>query len=120
MGGHIGATPTWKHGVDMSKTQGFFTEYLPNKIATKPGMVDEVGAVIVFDIDGAGSWTVNLKDAPGVTEGLAGASDCTVSCSADTFDKVLDNPNSAMMMFATGKLKVSNMQIGMKLGKVMA
>ncbi len=104
----------------MSKTQGFFAEYLPNKIANSPGMVDDVAAIIVFDIDGAGSWTVNLKDSPGaVTEGLAGASDCTVSCSQDTFDQVLTNPNSAMMMFATGKLKVSNMQIGMKLGKVM-
>ena len=48
----------------MTKTQGFFAEYLPNKIANKPGLVDEMGAVIVFDIDGAGSWTVNLKDAP--------------------------------------------------------
>ncbi len=104
----------------MSKTLGFFAEYLPNKIANSPGMVDDVGAVIVFDIDGAGSWTVNLKEAPGaVTEGLAGASDCTVKCTQDTFDQVLTNPNSAMMMFATGKLKVSNMQIGMKLGKVM-
>lgn len=104
----------------MSKTQGFFAEYLPNKIATKPGLVEEMAAVIVFDIDGAGSWTVNLKDAPGaVTEGLTPTSDCTVSCTADTFEKVLSNPNSAMMLFATGKLKVSNMQIGMKLGKVM-
>ena len=104
----------------MTKTQGFFAEYLPNKISNKPDLVDEMGAVIVFDIDGAGSWTVNLKDAPGaVSEGLAPASDCTVSCSADTFEKVLTNPNSAMMLFATGKLKVSNMQIGMKLGKVM-
>ncbi len=104
----------------MTKTQGFFAEYLPNKIATKPDLVDEMGAVIVFDIDGAGSWTVNLKEAPGaVTEGLTPTCDCTVSCSADTFEKVLTNPNSAMMLFATGKLKVSNMQIGMKLGKVM-
>ena len=104
----------------MSKTQGFFAEYLPNKIATKPNLVDDMAAVIVFDIDGAGSWTVNLKDAPGsVSEGAAEGSDCTVSCSADTFEKVLTNPNSAMMLFATGKLKVSDMQIGMKLGKVM-
>jgi len=104
----------------MSKTQGFFSEYLPNKIATKPGLVEEMGAVIVFDIDGAGGWTVDLKDAPGgVSEGIVAGADCTVSCSADTFEKVLTNPNSAMMLFATGKLKVSNMQIGMKLGKVM-
>jgi putative sterol carrier protein len=104
----------------MSKIQGFFAEYLPNKIASSPGLVDDMAAVIVFDIDGAGGWTVNLKDAPGtVAEGLSEGSDCTVSCSADTFEKVLSNPNSAMMLFATGKLKVSNMQIGMKLGKVM-
>ena len=104
----------------MSKTQGFFSEYLPKKISNKPTLVDDMSAVIVFDIDGAGSWTVNLKDAPGsVSEGLAEGSDCTVSCSADTFEKVLTDPNSAMMLFATGKLKVSNMQIGMKLRKVM-
>ena len=104
----------------MSETQGFFADYLPNKIADKPGLVDDMAAVIVFDIDGAGSWTVNLKDAPGaVTEGSTPGSDCTVSCTQDTFDKVLTNPNSAMMLFATGKLKVSNMQIGMKLGKVL-
>ena len=104
----------------MSKTQGFFAEYLPNKIASKPNLVDDMAAIIVFDIDGAGSWTVNLKDAPGsVSEGAAEGSDYTVACSADTFEKVLTNPNSAMMLFATGKLKVSDMQIGMKLGKVM-
>ena len=62
----------------MSKTQGFFSEYLPNKISNKPDLVDEMGAVIVFDIDGAGGWTVNLKDAPGaVTEGLTPGADCT-------------------------------------------
>ena len=104
----------------MSQTQGFFAEYLPKKLADKPTLVDEMNAVIVFDIDGAGSWTVNLKDAPGaVSEGMHDGSDCTVSCSADTFEKVLTNPNSAMMLFATGKLKVSDMQIGMKLGKVL-
>jgi len=105
----------------MSKTQGFFAEYLPQKIEGKPSLVDEMNAVIVFDIDGAGSWTVNLKEAPGtVSEGSHDSSDCTVTCSADTFEKVLTNPNSAMMLFATGKLKVSDMQIGMKLGKVLA
>jgi putative sterol carrier protein len=104
----------------MSKTIGFFGEYLPNKISNKPHLIDEMNAVIQFDIEGAGNWIVNLKEAPGgVSEGIDGAANCTVSCTQDTFEKVLTNPNSAMMLFATGKLKVSDMSIGMKLGKVM-
>jgi putative sterol carrier protein len=104
----------------MSETQGFFADYLPKKIADKPHLVDDMAAVIVFDIAGAGSWTVNLKEAPGsVAEGSTSDSDCVVTCTEATFDKVLTNPNSAMMLFATGKLKVSDMQIGMKLGKVL-
>jgi putative sterol carrier protein len=73
----------------------------------------------VFDIEGAGTWKVDVDDGMvTVTEG-GGDADVTISASEETFQKIVageQNPTSAYM---TGKLKVKgDMGAAMKLQKL--
>ena len=86
--------------VDPSRTAGMNTTYL-------------------FDIDGAGRWTVKVDDGKvEVTEGGEDA-DCTITSSQETFERIVEgdlNPTSAYM---TGKLKIKgDMGAAMKLQKL--
>jgi putative sterol carrier protein len=85
---------------DTSKTAGMNNSYL-------------------FDIDGAGQWTVRVEDgAVSVAEGAQEA-DATISASEEVFQKIVageQNPTSAYM---TGKLKIKgDMGAAMKLQKL--
>jgi putative sterol carrier protein len=85
---------------DSSKTAGMTNSYL-------------------FDIEGAGQWTVDVDDGTvTVKEGSADA-DVTIATSQETFEKIIageQNPTSAYM---TGKLKVKgDMGAAMKLQKL--
>jgi putative sterol carrier protein len=73
----------------------------------------------VFDIEGAGTWKVDVDDGKvSVTEG-GGDADATISASQETFEKIVagdQNPTSAYM---TGKLKIKgDMGAAMKLQKL--
>jgi putative sterol carrier protein len=85
---------------DTSKTAGMNNSYL-------------------FDIDGAGQWTVRVEDGKvNVSEG-GGDADATISASQEVFEKIVageQNPTSAYM---TGKLKIKgDMGAAMKLQKL--
>lgn len=85
---------------DSSKTAGMNNSYL-------------------FDIEGAGKWTVRVEDGKvNVTEGGEDA-DAVITTSEETFEKIIggeQNPTSAYM---TGKLKVKgDMGAAMKLQKL--
>jgi putative sterol carrier protein len=74
----------------------------------------------VFDIEGAGQWTVDVDDgAVSVKEGGGGDPDVTITTSQETFEKIVageQNPTSAYM---TGKLKIKgDMGAAMKLQKL--
>ena len=72
----------------MSDTVNEFFEGLPSRVdaAKTAGMNNSY----VFDIDGAGTWTVKVDDGSvTVDEGDAGG-DCTISASAETFEKIVD------------------------------
>ena len=73
----------------------------------------------LFDIDGAGQWTVRVDDGKvSVSEGVEDA-DATIQASQETFEKIVageQNPTSAYM---TGKLKVKgDMGAALKLQKL--
>ena len=92
---------TLESRVDQSRTAGMNNTYL-------------------FDIDGAGRWTVSLDDGNvSVAEGANGDPDCTITSSEENFERIVAgelNPTSAYM---TGKLKVKgDMGAAMKLQKL--
>ena len=86
--------------VDSAKTAGMNNSYL-------------------FDIEGAGTWKVNVKDGNvAVTEGVEDA-DVTISTSEETFEKITSGEQNATSAYMTGKLKVKgDMGAAMKLQKL--
>ena len=73
----------------------------------------------VFDIEGAGIWTVAIADgAIDVREG-AGDADCTFSASEESFQKIVAGEQNATTAYMTGKLKIKgDMGAAMKLQKI--
>jgi putative sterol carrier protein len=96
--------------------QDFFSS-LPSRADTSKtaGMTNSY----VFDIEGAGTWKVDVDDGAVTVSQGGGDADVTISTSQETFEKIIageQNPTSAYM---TGKLKVKgDMGAAMKLQKL--
>ena len=85
---------------DSSKTAGMTNSYL-------------------FDIEGAGTWKVDVDDGTVTVSEGGGDADVTIATSQETFQKIIageQNPTSAYM---TGKLKIKgDMGAALKLQKL--
>ena len=73
----------------------------------------------VFDIEGAGTWTVKVADGSvTVDEGDTGG-DCTIATSAEVFEKIVAGQQNPTAAYMSGKLKVKgDMGAAMKLQKL--
>ncbi len=73
----------------------------------------------LFEIEGSGTWKVDVQDGGvTVTEGGDGA-DCTISASEETFAKIVSGEQNPTTAYMTGKLKVKgDMSAAMKLQKL--
>jgi putative sterol carrier protein len=91
---------TLESRVDTAKTAGMNNSYL-------------------FDIEGAGTWTVDVHDGNvNVTEG-EGDADVTISTSEETFERMVSGEQNPTSAYMTGKLKVKgDMGAAMKLQKL--
>ena len=100
----------------MASVHEFFEE-LPGRV--KPERIAGVNNTYVFEIEGAGTWTVALADGTLTVTPGAGDGDVTISASEENFQKIVageQNPTSAYM---TGKLKIKgDMSAAMKLQKL--
>jgi putative sterol carrier protein len=85
---------------DASKTAGMTNSYL-------------------FDIEGAGKWTVNVADGKiSVSEGGEDA-DAVITTTQETFEKIVSGEQNPTSAYMTGKLKVKgDMGAAMKLQKL--
>lgn len=104
----------------MADTNEFFSTVLPERLSSNPDLVKEIGAIYVFDIDGAGQWTVDLTGEGTISEGSVDNAGCTVTAAKADFESMLDNPSSAMMLFMANKLKVSDVPLGLSLQKLLS
>jgi putative sterol carrier protein len=93
----------------MPDAQTSFTQDIPNSIESDLDKAKAVDAVFLFKVngDGGGVWTVNMKDAPGVSDGDSGNAECTIELSTDDWKAMTDKPGSAMQFFMQGKIKVT-------------
>jgi putative sterol carrier protein len=100
----------------MPTAQEFF-EALPSRV--EPDRIEGMNNTYVFDIEGAGVWTVAVADgAITVTDGASDA-DCTFSASEETFEKIASGEQNATTAYMTGKLKIKgDMGAAMKLQKI--
>ena len=94
-----------------------FFEALPTRVT--PDRIQGMNNTYVFDIEGAGVWTVAVADgAITVSEGSSDA-DCTFSASEETFEKIASGEQNATTAYMTGKLKIKgDMGAAMKLQKI--
>lgn len=107
----------------MSDVKADFESGIANKISSDVEKAKAIGAVFLFKItgDGGGTWTVNLKDNPGVTEGDAGNAECTLELAAEDWKTINTNPQAAMQLYFQGKLKVAgNPMLATKLQQILA
>jgi putative sterol carrier protein len=100
----------------MPTAQEFF-ETLPSRVT--PDRIEGMSNTYVFDIEGAGVWTVAVADgAISVSEGASDA-DCTFSTSEENFAKIVSGEQNATTAYMTGKLKIKgDMGAAMKLQKI--
>ncbi len=90
------------------------------QIALKKDQASSIGAVykFVLDGDGGGTFIMNLKDNPGVTEG-DGTAQCTIKMAAKDYVDMVEGRANGQQLFFTGKLKIEgDMGLAMKLQKL--
>lgn len=104
----------------MADTADFFANYLPKKLSENPDLAKEINAVYQFDIDGAGTWSIDLTGEGSVAEGPHDSPGCTVSIGKDDFEGLLDGSKNPMTLFITGKLQVTDPGLAMSLQKILA
>jgi len=72
-----------------------------------------------FDIDGSGSWLVDVDDGKVTVTEDGGDADCTISASTETFLKIANREQNPTAAYMSGKLKVKgDMGQAMKLQKL--
>ena len=99
-----------------------FETNIPAKITKNEEGAKAIGAIYLFKIsgEGGGTWTLNLKDTLGVTEGDAGNAECTLELTADDWRMMSSTPGAAMQLYFQGKLKVSgNVMLATKLQQIL-
>ena len=101
----------------MADVKDFF-EQLPSKVdaSRTAGMHN----TYVFDIAGAGTWTVAVDDGKvTVTEGDDGNGDATIISSAENFARIVAGEQNPTTAYMTGKLKIKgDLGAAMKLQKL--
>ena len=86
--------------IDPSKTAGMTNSY-------------------VFEIDGAGTWKVDVQDGSVSVTEAGGDADATISASEETFEQIASGDLNATTAYMTGKLKIKgDMGAAMKLQKL--
>ena len=90
------------------------------RISDNSEQAKQIGAVykFVLDGDGGGTWVMNLKDNPGVSEG-EGDAQCTIKMAASDYVDMVEGRANGQQLFFTGKLKIEgDMGLAMKLQKL--
>ena len=87
------------------------------KISGDTSVASDFGATYKFVLvgDGGGTWVVDLKDSPKVSEG-DGEADCTLSMDATDFVDLLEGRANGQQLFFQGKLRIEgDMGLALKL-----
>jgi putative sterol carrier protein len=94
-----------------------FFESLESRI--DPARAAGMNASYKFDIDGAGSWNVDVDDGKVTVIENGGEADTTISTSDETFMKIAKGEQNPTAAYMSGKLKVSgDLGQAMKLQKL--
>ncbi len=88
----------------MPETPKEFFETLESRVdSAKAGGLT---ATYRFEIDGAGTWTVDVDDGKVSVSENGGDVDCTITTSSETFMKIANGEQNPTAAYMSGKLKV--------------
>ena len=94
-----------------------FFETLESRV--DPSKAAGMTASYKFDIDGSGSWLVDVDDGKVTVTEDGGDADCTISASSETFMKIANGEQNPTAAYMSGKLKVKgDMGQAMKLQRL--
>jgi putative sterol carrier protein len=94
-----------------------FFETLESRV--DPAKAAGMSASYRFEIEGAGTWHVDVDDGKVTVTENGGDADCTISTSDETFMKIANGEQNPTAAYMSGKLKVSgDMGQAMKLQKL--
>ena len=101
----------------MAESAREFFESLPTRVDA--GKTAGMNNTYLFDIEGAGTWTVRVSDGQvKVNEGAEDA-DATITTSQESFEKIIAGDLNPTTAYMTGKLKLKgDMGAAMKLQKL--
>lgn len=79
------------------------------ELASRPrsGRTSGLTASYRFDVEGAGSWRVEIDDGAVSVEESDAAADCVIRASEETFLRIARGEQNPMGAFLTGKVQVS-------------
>lgn len=102
----------------------YFEQKAPGLMEKKKDEASEVDATFQFDIsgEGGGKWIVDLTSDPPSVRGGEEECDCLIEISNEDFVELMESPSKmpvVMELFSTGRMKVSNPMLGMKITKVL-
>jgi putative sterol carrier protein len=104
----------------MSATEAFFTEFLPGKLAQNPDLAGLIGGIIQFDVEGAGTWTLDCSVEGGrVFAGPAEAPGCVIATKVEHWEQILENPMMATQFFMAGELTATDLSLAMQLQNIL-
>ena len=90
-------------------TEEFFGKVVPKKLKQNPKLLSTVVAAYQFDIEGAGTWTIDMTGTTGqVYSGPAKAKGNIISTDRGTFEEVLNDDAKAWLYFNSGRIAVTN------------
>jgi putative sterol carrier protein len=94
-----------------------FFETLETRV--DPARAAGLNASYLFEIEGAGTWLVEVDDGKVNVSENGGEADTTISTSADTFMKIANGEQNPTSAYMSGKLKVNgDLGQAMKLQKL--
>jgi len=100
-------------------------ETIPSRLESRPGLAEEIGAVVVFRITGAagGDWTLDCSSGnKSVRAGAVPSPQMTITATDSDFVQVATGKLDPSMAAMSGKLKLSpmDMALGLKLVKLLS
>jgi putative sterol carrier protein len=103
--------------VDIKK---MFNEDLPAALNRNADEAKGIGAKFQIEIAGEGDWHIDATATGPACKAGKDAADCTISIDAESFQKLMENPQAnGMQLFFAGKLKVAgNQMLAMKMQKL--
>jgi putative sterol carrier protein len=100
----------------MADTAREFFEDLAARTAGGSERTRGLTASYRFDVEGAGSWRVEVDDGAVVVSESDGAADCVIAAPEDLFLRIVSGRQSPMGAFLMGKIRVEgNTALAMRL-----